>query len=58
MEKVTAYVTRLRDGVAQLLLLRDPGPADFGLVVPGGTVKEGDGGVWIESGCRMAFCWH
>jgi len=40
MEKVTAYITRGGDGAAQLLVFRDPGHADFGLVVPGGTVQE------------------
>lgn len=42
MEKVTAYLTRLRNGVAQLLVFRDPGHADFGLVVPGGTVEQAE----------------
>ena len=43
MEKVTAYITRTRGGAAQLLVFRDPGHAAFGLVVPGGTVEEGEG---------------
>lgn len=38
MEKVTAYVTRRRE-TPQLLVLRDRGHADVGLVVPGGAMR-------------------
>ncbi len=39
MEKVTAYITRRSKDSVELLVFRDPGHADFGLVVPGGTVE-------------------
>lgn len=42
LDKVTAYITRRRGAVAQLLVFQDPGHADFALVVPGGTVDQGE----------------
>ncbi|MBP3951772.1 NUDIX domain-containing protein [Bacillus suaedae] len=41
--KVTAYITRVKDGKVQLLVMLEEGMESYGLQVPGGTLERGEG---------------
>lgn len=60
VEKVTAFITRERTGVKELLLFKHP---TAGIQIPAGTVEEGETPekavkreVYEETGLRAAGC--
>ncbi|RKL65152.1 hypothetical protein CR203_22070 [Salipaludibacillus neizhouensis] len=42
LTKVTAYITRIKDGEVQLLTMLEEGVESYGLQVPGGTQELGE----------------
>ncbi|WP_156323981.1 hypothetical protein [Bacillus sp. JCM 19034] len=42
LTKVTAYITRIKDGKIQLLTMLEEGMESYGLQVPGGTLELGE----------------